>query len=658
MIKARLFGGFELKGSNDETIALSTRKARALFAFLVVESDRWHPRDKLAGLLWGDREQAQARNSLNQALHEIRKLEAASGIQVLRSEPDRIRVVEDTIVSDVCQFNQLLRDNAIHAADFRGGELLEDLDLREPVFSEWLGTKRSELDSGLAESLRSLAYAGDGNDDSNLATQAARRLLSLDPLDEIARRHLMQLLAQAGNRAEAIRQYEIGASLLQQELGVEPDWETQQLLEQIKRAHPAAPAAIDVKPDTNQDLIDTPATAERPVIAVMPFQNLDDSPDFALVADGLAEDIIFELSAHRAFRVLARSATFCMRETEFGHSDIQRVFGADYAVSGRIRRFGRKLRVSVELFECKGGEQIWSERYDKPLEELFDIEVDISRRVAASIEPALEGKVMRRVLGRPPESLEAYELLQRGYWHIYRGTAEDDAEALRFIEAAISKDPAFAGAIAALAFLKYRDAHANLTDNFVGRMEDCRTTATQALELDPRDPRALRFYSGACYYLGQHDAAMTAAERSVELCPSYATGHSGLAFAHNFAGSFADAKPAADETIRLRPYDPLLHRCIMSKSLADYQTGDYERSERVTRESLRVNDRWWFSNMMLAACLGRLGKADAAREPIEKLKSYYAGLSLEIFEQELPFVDPSHRDHLTEGLIKAGWRDQ
>jgi hypothetical protein len=121
-------------------------------------------------------------------------------------------------------------------------------------------------------------------------------------------------------------------------------------------------------------------------------------------------------------------------------------------------------------------------------------------------------------------------------------------------------------------------------------------------------------------------------------------------------GNFSDAKPAADETIRLRPHDPILHRCIMSKSIADYQTGHYESAEFVARDSLRTNGSWWMSNTILAACLGKLQRRDEARVTIDKIRNAHPDLTLETIMQKMPFVDPRHREHLEEGLIQAGWR--
>jgi DNA-binding SARP family transcriptional activator/tetratricopeptide (TPR) repeat protein len=657
MITARLLGGVDFRDADGGELKLSTRKARALLAFLIIENDRWHTRDKLAALLWGDRGQTQARNSLNQALHDVRKLEGATGVEIIEREPERVRIIPEAVVSDIDDLPALFANSPLRAAELQIDELLGGLDLREKEYVDWLETKLTEYRNALTDALRTLASSAAADHAEDAPLQAARKLVALDPLDEASRRQLMQILADTGNRAEAIRQYQVCASLLKDELGVEPDPKTQALLEQITRLTPLSAAANHRESHDRQELIDTPSGAERPLVAVMRFANLADDPQFGFIADGLAEDLIFSLSAYRSFRVLARTATFRVRETEVDHSDIRRLFGATYAVTGRARRSGTNMRISVELLDCSTGQQIWANRYDQPLDQLFEIEDDISKRIAAAIEPALEETEMRRTLGRPPETLEAYELLQRGYWHVYRGTAEDEAEAWRCIEAAVAKDPTYAGALAGLAYLKYRDAHANFMDNFSQRIEDCRVTAEQALRLDPQNPRALRFLAGANSALENHDIALQSIKRAVELCPSYAQAYSGLAFVQDFIGNFSDAKPAADETIRLRPYDPVLHKCIMSKSIADYQTGEYERAEFVARDSLRTNDSFWLSNMMLAACLGRLHRLEEAKEIIEKMRNQYPGVTLEMMMQKMPFVDPSHRDHLAEGLIQAGWRD-
>jgi adenylate cyclase len=253
--------------------------------------------------------------------------------------------------------------------------------------------------------------------------------------------------------------------------------------------------------------------------------------------------------------------------------------------------------------------------------------------------------------------MTAYELLQRGYWHLYRGTSEERIIARRYFEAAAECDPSYACALAALAGVKFRDAGADVVHGFRNGMEDCRATAEQALALDPRHPFALRFLSGAASYLDEQERALAAANRAVELCPSFATAYSALAFAHNYLGNFADARPAADETARLRPHDPVLHKCIISKAIADYQTGDYPNAELTILESLRTNRNWWMSNMMLAATAAQRGSIDSASAAMGRIREDQPGITLEIMLDRVPFADAIHRDHLADGLKRAGWRD-
>jgi pentatricopeptide repeat protein len=95
----------------------------------------------------------------------------------------------------------------------------------------------------------------------------------------------------------------------------------------------------------------------------------------------------------------------------------------------------------------------------------------------------------------------------------------------------------------------------------------------------------------------------------------------------------------------------------MSKSIAEYQTAQYERAERIARDSLRTNDSWWMSNIMLAACLGKQGRSDEARTTIDRMRTAYPGITLESILHGMPFADTAHSDHLTEGILQAGWRD-
>jgi DNA-binding SARP family transcriptional activator len=660
-LQLRLFGRFAVAAGDDKPVAVTGKKNQALLAYLAVNAGKAQPREKLAGLLWGDRFDDQARQSLRQAISKLRKDLGGAEEELLLIDGDDITLNGDALVVDVLKFEKLAADGSLdaleEAATLYDGAFLDGFSVRENAFEDWVGSERTRFFDLAADVLSRLCAEQETAGQTTGAIATARKLAHLDPTREQAHRDLMRLFVIDGSRSQALKQYQICADILRKELGIEPEPATQKVLEQIKRADAEPKQIARFAPDERLQLIETTANDDRPVIAVLPFANLSDDADFAYFADGLAEDLIFSLSSFRWFRVLARTATFRMREADLNPYDIRRMYGATYIVNGSVRRTGSKLRITVELVDCRNSQQLWAGQYDKALDDLFEVEDEITRQLASAIEPMLEGSEMRRTLGRPTETLAAYELMQRGYWHLYRGSQEDSGEARRCFEAAVERDSTYAGALAGLAFSKYRDAHANLMNNYRQRMEDSRNTAARALELDPHDPRALRYFAGASCFLGDQDMALDAVTRSIELCPSYASAYSGLAFVHDFKGNFSDAMPAADETIRLRPHDPGLHRCIMSKAIAHYQTGEYEHAERVARDSLRTSSTYWIGNMMLMASLGQRGRLEDASVAAQRICSVQPGITLEIMLKKMPFADRVHRDHLADGLIRAGWRD-
>ena len=254
--------------------------------------------------------------------------------------------------------------------------------------------------------------------------------------------------------------------------------------------------------------------------------------------------------------------------------------------------------------------------------------------------------------------MEAYELLLRANWHLYRRTAQDIVEARRFTEAAAEKDPTYAAAHAGLAFLKYHEASKSFADrDYLNIVEESLALAEHALELDPFNPRALTYCAHTHNRLGNHQLALETVNRSIALCPSFYQSHTALAYARNFLGHYSDAKRAADETIRLRPRDPLIYRCIISKSIAEYQTKDFDRAAHIARVSLRTEPSWWNSQMLLAASLAQSGETAEAGEVVDKMHQDFPGLKLEHMLRRMPFAVPEHSEHLAEGMMRAGWRD-
>jgi DNA-binding SARP family transcriptional activator len=238
-----ILGGFEARLDSGVSLALPTHKYKALLAFLAVPAGQLHPRDKLVALLWGDRSHDQGRAALRQAVWALRRALNSTPPAALVLEGDTIGLNAEAVRVDVADFE---RAAAAHdpaglarAAALYRGEFLAGVAAREPPFEEWLIVQRERLAELAIEAMARLLRLEQKAGNTEAAVKAALRLLALDPLEEPIHRTLMQLYVQLGRRGAALRQYQTCVSVLQRELGVEPEPETKQLYQHILRARPA-----------------------------------------------------------------------------------------------------------------------------------------------------------------------------------------------------------------------------------------------------------------------------------------------------------------------------------------------------------------------------------------------------------------------------------
>jgi DNA-binding SARP family transcriptional activator len=243
-----LLGGFQARLEPGSALALPTRKAQALLAYLALPAGRAHPRDKLAALLWGGTREESARASLRQALFSIRKaLEPAEG--VLGQAGDALALSPAAVEVDAARFERAVQQGTpealARAAELYAGDLLDGFVIDEAPFEEWLLGERERLRELALEALARLLAHQRKSGATEPAIQTARRLLALDPLQEPVHRALMRLYAEAGRRGAALRQYQQCVSALGRELGIEPEAETKALYQDILRQRAPSRVARD-----------------------------------------------------------------------------------------------------------------------------------------------------------------------------------------------------------------------------------------------------------------------------------------------------------------------------------------------------------------------------------------------------------------------------
>ena len=185
-----------------------------------------------------------------------------------------------------------------------------------------------------------------------------------------------------------------------------------------------------------------------PSIAVLPFKNLSGDPEQEYFADGIFEDIITELSRFPDIIVIARTSAFPQKGSGEKPEEIGQKLGARYLLEGSVRKGGNKVRITAQLVDGQTGHRIWAERYDRDLVDIFDVQDEITQTVVANVPSRIAISELNRIKRKPPNELSAYDLVLRGKLHHHKCTSEDNAEALRLLDAAIECDPEYASAYA------------------------------------------------------------------------------------------------------------------------------------------------------------------------------------------------------------------
>ena len=402
----------------------------------------------------------------------------------------------------------------------------------------------------------------------------------------------------------------------------------------------------------------TPALAsalpDMPSIAVLPFENMSGDAEQAYLADGIAEDILTGLAQVRWLVVNSRNSSFAYRGKNIDLKRVARELGARYVLEGSIRRAGERVRVTAQLIDASEDRHIWAERYDRKLEDIFDLQDEITTTILGAIEPELGLAEEARARRKPPESLDAWDRYLRGQWHQFRYTAVDNCKAQDCFRRAIEIDPEFAASHAGLAYACHHAIISDFSDDPATQIAEGVKAARRAVGLDERDARAYSVLARILCLNGEHDAALMAGRKAVELNPNNAQARFGNGQALTYAGESEEALAELDVAIRLSPRDPNLWAFMI---VIAWALGNLERNEEAAdwarRAAEQPNARLW-PNVTLVAALGHLGRQDEARAAFSRFRAEYPERDLLAICEILPFRSPAHQAHLPEGVRKAG----
>ncbi|WFP73574.1 winged helix-turn-helix domain-containing protein [Mesorhizobium sp. WSM4906] len=374
------------------------------------------------------------------------------------------------------------------------------------------------------------------------------------------------------------------------------------------------------------------ATApSRPSIAVLPFDNLSGDPEQDYFSDGITEDIIAELGKFKEFLVTARNSSRQFRGKANDLAEVARKLGVQYVVEGSVRKINNRVRITVQLTDAPAMAHVWGEHYDRELDDIFAIQDEITRMIAARLARQARTAIASRARARPTNNMSAYEFYLRALQ--LAAVYETVLEAEPFLRQAVKLDPQFAAAHAMLSFVESIKYYWDY--NNPGHLHSGLEIARTALDLDPDE----------------------------------AYGHLATGFAHLYLRQFKQAEFSLDRAVALNPNDPFILsiRAIFLNHTNRPEQGLDEITEAQRRDPYAVG--WYddfrgvllttagryreaaacyakmatvtpWSLIRLIICHSELGEIRQAQDVLAKVKAHYRGLSLDdIVDTEVDFYE-------------------
>ncbi|MGI9426038.1 MAG: winged helix-turn-helix domain-containing tetratricopeptide repeat protein [Hyphomicrobiaceae bacterium] len=386
--------------------------------------------------------------------------------------------------------------------------------------------------------------------------------------------------------------------------------------------------------------------ASMPVLAVLPFVNQSADVE-EYFSDGLTEDIITNLSRFRDLRVIAGASTFQFKGRAINIADLCAQLNASYVVQGSVRRAAGRVRISVQLIDGASGVQIWGDRYDRDMGDIFELQDEVTRTIAATLGIKVQGVALQNAMTKSPVELDAYDCLLRARQYTWLLSADAHAEARDLLEKAVELDPLSSDAQALLAnvYLAEYRFDMNPQPNPIGR---ALVHALAATQLDPQNAYARCWLAIVHFFRGENDKFEAESERALSLNPNDPETLADVGHYLAFMGEFERGVALSRRAQELNPLHPGWY--YFSSARMHYDQHAYEH---VLADVQRVGlPNFYWTHLLNAACKGQLGHRDA-RDSLAKILELKPDFSAHA-ELKKWNAAPQDFEHILEGLRKAG----
>ncbi|CAI8787630.1 TolB amino-terminal domain-containing protein [Pseudomonas sp. IT-P294] len=413
---------------------------------------------------------------------------------------------------------------------------------------------------------------------------------------------------------------------------------------------------IDERASTNPNEMPTSLVLpDKPSITVLPFQNLSGDPEQEYFADGIVEDIIAALSRIRWLFVIARNSSFTYKGRTVDPKGISQELGVRYVLEGSVRKCGNKVRITGQLIDATSGTHIWAERFEGALNDIFELQDQITQSVVGAIAPQLERAEIERAKRKPTDSLDAYDYYLRAMAKLHNGTREALDQALPLLYKSIELDPEFASAYGMAAWCYFwRKLNGWMTDRTLEIAEGVRL-ARLAVSLGRDDAVALTRGGHALSHLaGEVDAGIALLDRARLLNPNLAPAWFLGGILRALRGETDAAIEHLTHAVRLSPLDPEMFRMQVGMAFAHFFAGRFDSTTQWAEKALGNLPSFLAPVALLAASHALSGRMDKASLAMQRLRELDPSMCLSNLKDWLPIQRPEDFMRFADGLRLAG----
>ena len=391
------------------------------------------------------------------------------------------------------------------------------------------------------------------------------------------------------------------------------------------------------------------ASTTKPRLMLIPFRNVNKSEDNEFLVEGIADDIITEFSMINSIEIMSRNTTFDYMENPIGINEVISKYSLDYTITGSIRSSGNRVRVSAELGDANTGDAIWSERYDRTLEDVFEIQDEIVSKMAKTILNEIEVTSLKRAKRKPTENMNSYEYLLRGRHHKRMKTKEDANEAVNMFNRAIELDPENGRAYAercctwggGLGKGWFSESNEELAEKIV-------STLKEASDLTEHDWDCHRLLCAVSTHFEDYEKSLYHGQKAYELNPNnpVVLVHYGESLIFN--GEFKIGIELLQKAYKLDPTDPEIYQCII---WGLYTSGDYQTCIDNTEKDKKLDAQTW---LLRIASMGAMMMNDERDRELDIFKQTHGENEIQSYCEDLEFNNSAIKQATQHFLFDTG----